>query len=257
MRGMRVNEAVFDQLYCDSEAGHHAAGVAFLASFLDYTRSTQASWAITKESLRAHPLFQLVQLDPYTAHSYRRPRGYPGDADLIEMIYSRIPPDEPDGVGMDLFQTTTAAGACEAVRQRLGFATELLTKAVADGRSVCSLACGHLKEADHLAGQAMGRFTAVDLDGASLARVRKLHGERIRTVEANAFKWLRAEARSGNRYDLVYSLGLTDYFDDRKLGLLTRLAADILAPGGRLIFANFLEHRWSAYMDACMDWRLI
>ena len=79
----------------------------------------------------------------------------------------------------------------------------------------------------------------------------------VSLLNQRSINWLRTAPREGRSYDLVYSLGLTDYLDARQLLVFTKLAANIVAEGGRLILANFHDHRWSAYMEAAMDWYLV
>src|SRR5262249_28393082 len=38
-------------------------------------------------TFRAHILFPTLQTDPYASYSFRKPRGYPGDAVLMDFIY--------------------------------------------------------------------------------------------------------------------------------------------------------------------------
>lgn len=57
--------------------------------------------------------------------------------------------------------------------------------------------------------------------------------------------------------DLVYSIGLIDYFNDQ---LVVKLADahQILRPGGRLVLGNFHPSNPSkAFMDYVLDWRLL
>ena len=250
-------DTTYDQLYQDFLAGKQVEGIEELVVHLHEQRSASDRFADATNQLRGHKLFELICRDPYTAHSFKRPRGYPGDAGLIDMIYKVDPGETSDDFGTSLFDRTIACGASEAVRQRLNYARGMLAGAVANGESVCALACGYLREADPLIGQPLGRFTGVDLDGESLATVRENHGDTIETIEANVFNWLRIAPREGRSYDRVYSLGLTDYLNERQLLLFTKLAAGTLAPGGKLLLANFHDHRWSAYMEAAMDWYLI
>ncbi len=249
--------ATYDRLYEAFQSGRQVQGIEELVVHLHEARGDATAFHRATEALRNHKLFDLVRMDPYTDHSMQRPRGYPGDAELIDMIYRVAPASDPGAFGQSLFDRTIACGASEAVRQRLLFARQLLAETVGDGKSVCSLAGGHLREADGLAGKPLGTFTVVDQDAQSLSVVKQTHGAAIETIEANVFNWLRVAPREGRSYDLVYSLGLTDYLDARQLLVFTKLAAKIVAPGGRLILANFHDHRWSAYMEAAMDWYLV
>jgi extracellular factor (EF) 3-hydroxypalmitic acid methyl ester biosynthesis protein len=257
MEDQMMHDSNYDRLYEEFVSGNQVQGIEKLVIRLHESRSDGEPFQQAIEALRNHKLFELVRKDPYTNHSMQRPRGYPGDAELIDMIYRAAPAEDPGAFGQSLFDRTIACGASEAVRQRLGFARQLLAGSIANGQSICSLAGGHLREAEGLAGQNLGRFTVVDQDAQSLAEVRDAHGSVIETIEANVFNWLRTAPRDGRAYDLVYSLGLTDYLDARQLLIFTKLAAGIMAPGGRMILANFHDHRWSAYMEAAMDWYLI
>jgi extracellular factor (EF) 3-hydroxypalmitic acid methyl ester biosynthesis protein len=92
----------------------------------------------------------------------------------------------------------------------------------------------------------------------SLAVVRANHGDTISTHEANVIHFLRGAAKRGETFDLIYTLGLTDYFDDRAMSLLHRLMKACLAPGGEIMVANFVpDHLAVGWMDAVMDWHLI
>ena len=58
--------------------------------------------------------------------------------------------------------------------------------------------------------------------------------------------------------DLIYSVGLIDYFNDRLTTKIIDLIYDLLAPGGRVILGNFHPRNpMKAIMDHVLDWRLI
>ena len=58
--------------------------------------------------------------------------------------------------------------------------------------------------------------------------------------------------------DLVYSIGLIDYFDDRMVIKMLDFIYDVLAPGGRVILGNFHpSNQTRALMDYLLEWRLI
>jgi extracellular factor (EF) 3-hydroxypalmitic acid methyl ester biosynthesis protein len=237
--------------------GNQVEAIENLVIVMDRYRNDSVAFSEFTQNLRSHRLFDLLRTDPYTDHSMRRPRGYPGDAVLIDMIYSREPGSQPTEFGRSLFDRTMACGASEAVRQRLEFARGWLRDAADEGKTVCSLAGGHMREADVLDDMARSHVTVVDQDEESLNLVSTTYGNSLEAIQGNVFNWLRTAPREGRSYDLVYSLGLTDYLDERQLLVFTRLASKIVAPGGRLILANFHDHRWSAYMEAAMDWHLV
>jgi extracellular factor (EF) 3-hydroxypalmitic acid methyl ester biosynthesis protein len=71
-------------------------------------------------------------------------------------------------------------------------------------------------------------------------------------------RYLRAAGSRGEKFDLVYTLGLTDYLDDRAMILLHRMVKALLRPAGRFLLANFKPHHIGlGWMEAVMDWHLI
>ena len=58
--------------------------------------------------------------------------------------------------------------------------------------------------------------------------------------------------------NLVYSIGLIDYFNDEFVVKLMDWIYDLLRPGGRVILGNFHPRNPDkAAMDYVLDWRLI
>jgi extracellular factor (EF) 3-hydroxypalmitic acid methyl ester biosynthesis protein len=58
--------------------------------------------------------------------------------------------------------------------------------------------------------------------------------------------------------DLAYAAGLYDYLEADLARALTATLFRMLAPGGRLLIANFTPATHdAAFMEAFMDWRLI
>jgi extracellular factor (EF) 3-hydroxypalmitic acid methyl ester biosynthesis protein len=253
------NERFFDHVLHLIDSDQVQAGLPMLAGGLHMAHQLGDGWPETKAILREHPLFETLQKDPLNAHSVSRPRGYPGDAGLIDMFYDRQPTQPPKtALGGKLFDISIAFSTAEAVRLRRAHAQIVVAAALEQGQRVCVLACGHFREADAFKGQDLSRFTLVDQDPLSLDVVRAGHGATATIVEANVFRYLRNAVRQGAQFDLIYTLGLTDYLDDRAMALLHRLMKDVMAPGGSILLANFLTAHFSAgWMEAVMDWPLI
>jgi cyclopropane fatty-acyl-phospholipid synthase-like methyltransferase len=58
--------------------------------------------------------------------------------------------------------------------------------------------------------------------------------------------------------NLVYSIGLIDYFEDRFVVALLNWIHTCLAPGGKVILGNFHPRNPDrAFMDLVLNWRLI
>jgi SAM-dependent methyltransferase len=248
----------YDHILKMLDDDHVEDALHLLAGALNALHFTRIGWPASRQTLRDHPLHDHLMRDPYVARAFHRPRGYPGDAELIDFIYDRTPPPGTDPVGARLFAVTTDFPVARAIRQRMEIARQLLTEATAGGARICSLACGHLREADGLRSAALSNVTAVDQDGLSLARIKRAHGDTVNLVDRNVLGFLRDAASRGETFDLIYTLGLTDYLDDRSLALLLKLAQRCLAPGGRIFIANLQpQHLAAGWIDACMDWHLI
>ena len=248
------NNTFFDSVLDQLDAGHFNAGLHFLAGAL----LPASASSVAKPVLRDHMLHRVLLEDPYTARAFGKPRGYAGDAVLIDMIYDQQPPEETSLRGRDIFAVTTSFPVARAVRERRAVAAEMLEREWRSGKRICALACGHLREADGLVGCDLSNITAVDQDDLSLERVRNLHQGRITLEAANVLQYLRRAARSGERFDHIYTLGLTDYFDDRAMRMLHGLMKKCLNPGGTILVANFIRgHIATGWMDAVMDWHLV
>ncbi|MEO8597166.1 MAG: class I SAM-dependent methyltransferase [Candidatus Solibacter sp.] len=223
-------------------------------------------WAT--RNLREHQLYPVLLEDPFAQHSARRPRGYPGDAELLDYIYEsanvRSSVERSSERGQRIYGYTHRAPAPAAVRSRLALAVEEIER-MADGGGrphILSVACGHLREAPQLkslqAGM-LGRFVALDQDPLSLELVRRDWAHRgVEVREGSALGIIRTGRQDLGSFDFIYALGLYDYLSDEAGRRLLAAAVDMLNPGGKVWVANFTEDLWSTgYMEAVMDWWLV
>lgn len=253
-----LNQRFYDQALMMIEQDEVHVALPLLAGKLYADQKDQANWQATRSELHQHPLHKVLMEDPYINRAFTKPRGYAGDAELIDLIYDQGTSTELAKRAKALFEVSTSFQGCQGVRNRRQYAVDMLSKAHKAGKRICALACGHLREADDLAGQDLTNIVAVDQDPVSLARIGKTHGDRITLVEANVIRYLRSAAREGQQFDLIYTLGLTDYFDARTMSLFHQLMKGCLAPGGTIMLANFAPHHLATgWMDAVMDWHLI
>ena len=50
-------------------------------------KGTDDSWEIVRAWLRSHPVWSLMLQDPFIRRANEKPRGYPGDSEMMRMIY--------------------------------------------------------------------------------------------------------------------------------------------------------------------------
>jgi extracellular factor (EF) 3-hydroxypalmitic acid methyl ester biosynthesis protein len=223
-------------------------------------------WKRVVEKIRSSPVLPMVHQDAFTFRAFSKPRGYAGDAVMMDMIYSLeegYPVPEMSALGQQVFRYTTQAAASAGVRARREYIAELLDRTLYANHQaeILAVAAGHLREAAMSSAVRRGRFgsyLALDADPESLEEVHRNHHRLgISTHTADIRKLLTGQLACGP-FDLVYSTGLYDYLHEKAAQRLTYHLFQLLRPQGRLVLANFLPGIADVgYMEACMDWFLV
>lgn len=225
-------------------------------------RLNPKEWRAAVSICRSHPLSDLLCEDPVTARSLARPRGYPGDADLLDLIYGHGPVPATTERGAAVYRFNVMSPAAQAVRTRRRIAAEAVmrTAALRNDTRVLSVAAGHLREYHDVTPWAMDRvaqWVAIDRDPDCLAEIARTTDRALVTARALDVAATGDDLADLGAFDLIYSTGLYDYFGDRKARDLTARLFALLAPGGRLLIANFLpDIHGVGYMEAYLDWWL-
>lgn len=118
---------------------------------------------------RAQPLHALVMQDPFTHRAAAKPRGYAGDAVMMDCIHDGAPPAGTSAVGAAVFGATSRAGMGLSVRDRRQLLRSLIDDTVVhhERPRMLSVAAGHCRE---LQGSLVecpgfaGEFVALDQD---------------------------------------------------------------------------------------------
>jgi SAM-dependent methyltransferase len=263
------DDTLLNQAYGKLAEGKVQEGMDELLIGLQSRRqnSSDQEWAEFVSMCLHHPIKDLLHQDPFTHRAFVKPRGYAGDAVLIDLIYGREEhwplPEETTDLGRRIFDYTSASPAPEGVRARREFIAHLLDRMIEelDRPHVLSIAAGHLREAilsSAVRRRKLGRLIALDSDAESLEEVERSYSRYgVEVVPSTIRQLLTQKARLGD-FDLVYSTGLFDYLQQTTAVRLTSVMFDMLRPKGRLLVANFLPGvRDIGYMESFMDWKLI
>lgn len=178
-----------------------------------------------------------------------KPRGYPGDYELLAAIYDGVPKSSGLGGYLDLYFLNTTLG--RAVPARLQAARSFLVEEVSRRRgdvSILNVACGPCREFvggfEHPE-ECTIHVTCIDNDRQALEYV----SAHVRTIATgipdincacyNALKMKspRANIKRFGRCDILYSVGLCDYIPDRYLVSMLQGWRESLNDGGVLYVA--------------------
>jgi SAM-dependent methyltransferase len=240
------------------------SGMARLRAALRSLRSRLApdEWMAVSEQARSHPLHALLLESPFTRRAFAKPRGYAGDAILMDLIYGVASAEDLSPLGGMLYGYEFDSPCFQSVRTRRAVLAQEIDDVARERPEarVLSVACGHLREIEwsRAARERAVSMIAVDQDRDSLDLVgQNYRGYGVSTVPASVGDLLRRSVRFSD-LDLVYAAGLYDYLTDDIACALTTTLFRMLRPGGRLFLANFTPATYdAAFMEAFMDWRLV
>ena len=212
-----------------------------------------------------HPLAALMHQDPFVRRAYEKPRGYPGDAGILDLIYGAVaPPADTTPLGRALYAYDTRSPGCQSVRDRCDILVDAIDEAAAradGGARVLSVACGHLREAQRSAAVRDGGvavFHALDQDAESVALLGREHVPLGVTPVLGSVRDVLTRRVTFSGLTLAYAAGLYDYLPTPVAASLTARLFAMLAPGGRVLVANFCPNLVDiGVMESFMAWRLI
>ena len=271
-----INPSQFlDKLSIELSTSPHLASVG-VARAVDYFSTIRKhygpEWSrLVKTEITPHPALREMRLCPLTGRCATKPRGYAGDAVMIDYIYGTGASVQPFGnvVTQAIYAYTTSSPASRSVRYRRYRLADLIDSAAIEqlhfgkqGLRVLSVAAGHGREIELSAAFNQGlisEFVALDQDAESLSELKRANvasGSPITPLKLSIKQLLGGKHELG-AFDLIYSAGLYDYLDTPLAKRLTSRLFDMLQPNGRLLYANFApDIHGVGYMEAAMDWWL-
>jgi len=245
----------------------------FQELYLDLTQLTRevrnAEVVAEIEGILRREFVPYLHLTSTSRRVLTKPRGYAGDFLTIDCMYRTetggVPP-----LGPLIDRLFLERPVSRAVRNRRGLLAEEIGFALRRGGGsarVTSLACGpaaELFDAFSANPEARLQATLIDIDFQALAFVADRRdaaglGKSMRLEHANLVYLATGRTVIDlKNQNLVYSIGLIDYFEDRFVIALLNWVHGCLAPGGKVILGNFhTRNPDRAMMDLVLDWKLI
>jgi extracellular factor (EF) 3-hydroxypalmitic acid methyl ester biosynthesis protein len=143
-------------------------------------------WPAYARACLNHPVCGLLHQDPFTHRAFSKPRGYAGDAVMMDYIYGLGEASQAERnatpLGRSIFRHyMETRPSIKAVRYRRRLIASLIDRVAArEPARVLAIAAGHLREIEFSAAMRGGRiqeFVAFDQDEASLAVVGRDYGQ--------------------------------------------------------------------------------
>ncbi len=191
--------------------------------------------------------------------SARKPRGYAGDFEIIDNIYTNRISTDPALRNWDLYFLSRPGPI--AIKERKGLFINLLDglgERLPAGAIVLNMGSGPARDLYEFFSEkpeAIVYVDCVDIDTDAIAYAQELCNdfkERIRIVRKNVLRF-----RICKPYDLVWSGGLFDYLDDSQFIFMLKRFGTGVAAGGEIVIGNFSpQDPTRAYMEFG-DWHLV
>ncbi len=251
------------QALCDQ--GEYFSAFQYLSAKLDilYDKFDKSDLDIAREMTRNHPVFNVLQQDPYTNRAYTKPRGYAGDAVMMDYLYSGEAPADITLKGQGIFECSTRCSLGLSVVFRRTLLTAYLNNIVFKNQEarVLSVASGHCRELTDsliLSKHFKGEFIAFDQDAKSCDEIKQTYQDKVKTIVSSIKSLSEQSNNELGKFDFIYSAGLYDYLPRTLANQLSESLKGMLKPGGRLVVGNFTPSSVGrGYLDLIMDWNLI
>lgn len=224
--------------------------------------SKAADWRAYIEKVRCRTsLFPHLHSGLIAQRSFKKPRGYSGDAILIDYIYGNYSKTEENLFNPLVYTAEYGASSCASVRERKHRIADFIDRYSGSKKPrILSVASGHAREVNVSRLLKCGyfeQFIAFDQDALSLQSVEVDYGHLgLSCFQGNIGRLILSKYELGS-FDLIYCAGLYDYLNDATAAKLTEYLVNSLTPDGQLLIANFtpdLPDR--GYLEAVADWFL-
>lgn len=194
-------------------------------------------------------------------HSRLKPMGYSGDFLIIDRIYQFAITYHAKYQKWDSF--TISLHAVEAVRNRKEYFKDCILRHIEKRNfypihllNVASGPARDVAELYELVNPEILVTTCVDVDNRAIDYARivtKKFAKQIEFINRNIIRY-----RPSKQFDIIWSAGLFDYFDDKTFVFVLSKFKEWLSPDGCIIIGNFNTFNPTrSLMEEFGDWHLI
>jgi len=191
----------------------------------------------------------------------KKPHGYAGDFEIIDKIYKKYTSQQPHLKKWDDYFHTHAA--TEAVRNRVHYFSTQIIEATINSKKektqILNLASGPGRDMLHFFQTTPDlsekvHFDCIEQDINAIEFAKTICSAYLDKITFSQKNTLRFTTKK--RYDLIWSAGLFDYFDDKIFVFLLSRLKDLLTTEGKIVIGNFYSTNPSkAYMNL-FNWSL-
>jgi extracellular factor (EF) 3-hydroxypalmitic acid methyl ester biosynthesis protein len=201
--------------------------------------------------------------------AYDKPRGYPGDYQIIELFYDNKPISK--GIGFYGDKYILNDNYVRAIRKRKDCMKKIIDNFIKNSESsstnILDIGCGSCREIRELFMSNFNTskkliFTLVDQDKDALVFSRNAFKHisehipknvKFNFVKENIFNFFKNKKYKNmlKGQNMIYSIGLADYLPDIYLGRLIKFCFELLEPKGKIIIAHKNIKRYKALAP---DW---
>ena len=199
-----------------------------------------------------------LDMNTLIGHGLVKPYGYPGDFELINMIYNNHVNENIKYRNWDIF-FQNQAGA-QAVRNRKNYFVDYCNEFAHDKKDFKVLILGSGPASDvheFLKGYEFDNITfdLIDYDQNAINFSKKITQKYNHLITYHRINVLRYKPYK--LYDLIWSAGLFDYFKDKHFVFLIRKFKHWLSENGEFVISNFsTENPTRLLMEVLSDWYL-
>lgn len=204
---------------------------------------------------------------PIVKRAFEKPRGYPGDYLMLEIVYDNKPFAE-QRIGLCFDKYFLGNPYAVAVRYRKDRLCEILKEEILRFKKpvmkIFDIACGSCRELIELPQEIFKDkkeviFTCLDWDEEALDFSRKAVKNMPKNVKFNFVKQDimdmikdRSPKHSFEKQDVIYSIGLIDYLPDRVLKSLVEFFYGLVEHNGKLILTH--KNKEKTFSPLPPDW---